>query len=114
MIKSGEGEFVPLSKEEIGLGNCFKDALNEVGINVGDIGEWLDIDSVKMICNDSGLVCHDLESSGGNLSIEGNKPMIVIYKTRLGRAHAEYVTDFGKVYNKGYNFIAIIELPTAK
>lgn len=38
--------------------------------------------------------------------------MIVVYKTRRGRAHAEYVQDFGDIAHLDYHIIAIIELPS--
>lgn len=89
--------YPPINESEISLGTCFSQALSEAGITAQDVGVWLDISEAKTICESVGLVFHDNKSTGGNLSIEGGKPLIVVYKTRRGRAHAEYVQDFGDV-----------------
>lgn len=82
---SGESK----TKEE-GMGTCLTDAFRMAGYDQLEIPEWIDIEAVPDICEGIGLRWH----GGGETMFVGlDQPVIVLYKTRPGKGHAEYLKD---------------------
>lgn len=90
-------------------GFCFRNALIDAGIIIPsnlDIPEWLSIHEANDICNYLGIEW--LEDC--NISI-GVEPVIVIYKTGQGKAHALFVRDIGSLLGQ-FKIIGLIRVQT--
>lgn len=105
-------ENTPVTADERGFGFCLEDAIKNSGRAVEGISEWMLYEDAKRVLENIGYIFHDESRLGvGPTEVPGNVPMIIIYKSRPNRYHAEYTEDFGKVHTRITDMIAYITFP---
>jgi hypothetical protein len=80
----------PAAIREFGPMGCVKKAFRDAGIDARDIpSHAIDKRAMPAIAERYGLTFH----GEGRLSMDKGRPIIVMYETRPGHAHAEYLDD---------------------
>lgn len=86
-------------------GACFRNAMRKAGYRLST-PDWIVIENIPQAIEN-----FNLSLITGPITIElGIQPVIVLYETRPGKGHAEYVNDIGSVIARGARIIGIILL----
>jgi len=103
-------EEFPYVLPEEGDGPCFRDALRAAGIEA-DIPDWPFLSEIQEFCKANGLDFNGSDALKGTRASDWeNHPLIVIYKTKEHRGHAEYTQDLRALIDQGIPIAAIIRL----